>query len=361
MRIVIVTDAWLPQVNGVVITLRTIVEHLEAEGHAIKLITPVDHASLPCPTYPEIRLSLTTARRIGTQIGQFEPDAIHIATEGPLGLAARRFCMRRGYRFTTSYHTRFPEYLHERLPVPGLKELAHRFLDRFHRKSSAVMVATPSIEAMLRKRGLHHIKRWGRGVDTALFRPRQGTDLDGIEIEGERPFSMYVGRVAPEKNIEAFLKLNLPGTKVVVGDGPQRQALEARYPQAKFVGYRSGDDLARHVAAADVFVFPSLTDTFGLVLIEAMACGVPVAAYPVPGPIDVVENGTVGVLDEDLAEAVKRALPLDRKACRTYAEKFTWQRSAEQFLSNLVRLDASEGQSPHTGTIAREAIVTTTT
>lgn len=331
MRIAIVTDAWLPQVNGVVRTLRTTAQYAEREGHNIKFITPADHFTVPCPTYPEIPLSWTTARRIGRKIEQFGPDAIHIATEGPLGHAARRYCMRRGYRFTTSYHTRFPEYLHERVPVPGVKEMAHKFLDRFHRSSDSIMVATPSIEDVLRNRGLDHIKRWSRGVDTTVFRPRNGVSLDG-----ERPYSMYVGRVAPEKNIEAFLDLDLPGKKIVVGDGPQRQELETRYPDVQFTGYKTGEDLAGHVAAADVMVFPSLTDTFGLVLIEAMACGVPVAAFPVPGPIDVVEDGRVGALDEDLGAAVSRALKLDKEACRAYAQGYSWERSTAQFLDNLV-------------------------
>ena len=336
MRIAIVTDAWLPQVNGVVRTLRTTAQYAEREGHNIKFITPADHLTIPCPTYPEIPLSWTTAGRIGKKIEQFGPDAIHIATEGPLGHAARRYCMRRGYRFTTSYHTRFPEYLHERVPVPGVKEMAHKFLDRFHRSSDSIMVATPSIEGVLRNRGLDHIKRWSRGVDTSVFRPR-----NGVALEGERPYSMYVGRVAPEKNIEAFLGLDLPGTKIVVGDGPQRQELESRYPDVHFTGYKTGEDLAGHVAAADVMVFPSLTDTFGLVLIEAMACGVPVAAFPVPGPIDVVEDGRVGALDDDLGAAVVRALELDKEACRTYAQGFSWERSTAQFLGNLVPTTAN--------------------
>ncbi len=336
MRIAIVTDAWLPQVNGVVRTLRTTAQHAERAGHNIKFITPADHFTIPCPTYPEIPLSWTTASRIGRRIEQFGPDAIHIATEGPLGHAARRYCMRRGYRFTTSYHTRFPEYLHERVPVPGVKELAHRFLDRFHRTSDSIMVATPSIEEVLRKRGLDRIKRWSRGVDTTVFRPR-----NGVSLSGERPYSLYVGRVAPEKNIEAFLSLDLPGTKIVVGDGPQRQELETRYPDVNFTGYKTGEDLAGHVAAADVMVFPSLTDTFGLVLIEAMACGVPVAAFPVPGPIDVVEDGKVGALDDDLGAAVSRALKLDKEACRTYAQGYSWERSTAQFIGNLVTATSS--------------------
>jgi glycosyltransferase involved in cell wall biosynthesis len=331
MRILTVTDAWFPQVNGVVRTLDTVSAILRERGHEVDFLTPEGFRAIPCPGYPEIPLCLATASMAGRRIEAFGPDAIHIATEGPLGLAARRYCMRRGYRFTTSYHTRFPEYLHERLPVPGLREAAHRFLDRFHRKGEAIMVATPSIEEMLRRRGHTRIRRWSRGVDTELFRPRPRQNLNG-----ERPISLYCGRVATEKNIEAFLDLELPGTKYVVGDGPQRAALERRYPNVEFTGYRTGEPLAALVASADVFVFPSRTDTFGLVLIEALACGVPVAAYPVPGPIDVVADESVGALDEDLGAAVSRALRLDRDACRAYAEQFTWERSAEQFLDNLV-------------------------
>jgi glycosyltransferase involved in cell wall biosynthesis len=272
---------------------------------------------------------------VGRKIEASGPDAIHIATEGPLGLAARRHCMRRGYRFTTSYHTRFPEYLHERIPVHRIREAAHRFLDRFHRSGSAIMVATQSIEDMLRARGHSHIRRWSRGVDTDLFRPQPRSNLNG-----DRPISLYCGRVATEKNIEAFLDLDLPGTKYVVGDGPQRAELERRHPKARFTGYRQGEPLASVMAQADVFVFPSKTDTFGLVLIEALACGVPVAAYPVPGPLDVVEDGVVGALDEDLGAAVKRALHMDRDACRAHAEQYTWERSAEQFVDNLVPVRA---------------------
>jgi glycosyltransferase involved in cell wall biosynthesis len=335
MHILIVTDAWLPQVNGVVRTLDTVIGILRARGHAVDMVTPADFITLPCPTYPEIRLSLATTAMVGRRIEASGPDSIHIATEGPLGLAARRHCMRRGYRFTTSYHTRFPEYLYERLPVRRAREAAHRFLDRFHRSGAAIMVATQSIEDMLRERGHTNIRRWSRGVDTVLFRPQVRRNLNG-----DRPISLYCGRVATEKNIEAFLDLDLPGTKYVVGDGPQRSGLERRYPKARFTGYHHGESLAALIAQADVFVFPSRTDTFGLVLIEALACGVPVAAYPVPGPRDVVADGVVGALDEDLGAAIRRALHMDRTACRGHAEQYTWERSAGQFLDNLVPVRA---------------------
>lgn len=328
MNILIVTDAWTPQVNGVVRTIATVRAELEAMGHTVEVIGPDRFRTVPLPTYPEIRLALGAGRRLRAMVEAMRPDCIHIATEGPLGFAARRWCLKRGIPFTTAYHTRFPEYVRDRVPVP--LALSYAVVRRFHRPASAVMVATPSIEQDLVARGFTNIRRWTRGVDTDLFRPRDKGFLDL-----PRPISLYVGRVAVEKNLEDFLKLDLPGTKVVVGDGPARAELQARYPEVHWAGARHGEDLARHYAAADVFVFPSRTDTFGLVLLEALASGVPVAAYPVPGPLDVVNGSGTGCLSEDLAEAVETALTIPPERCRDYALGFSWRRSAEQFLANL--------------------------
>ncbi len=328
MNILIVSDAWHPQVNGVVRTIGTVRGELEAMGHSVEVIGPDRFRTLPMPTYPEIRLAIGAKRRLWTMIDALRPDCIHIATEGPLGFAARSYCLKRGKPFTTAYHTRFPEYLRDRAPIPLM--LSYALVRRFHKPSSAVMVATQTIEDALTGRGFANIKRWTRGVDTVLFRPRDKGFLDL-----PRPVSMYVGRVAVEKNLEEFLKLDLPGTKVVVGDGPAREELQRKYPAVHWVGAKHGEELAQHYAAADVFVFPSRTDTFGLVLLEALASGVPVAAYPVPGPLDVVNGSGTGVLDEDLKRAVEGALTIAPDKCRDYALGYSWRRSAEQFLSNL--------------------------
>jgi len=333
MRILIVTDAWFPQINGVVRTLDTLRGELERLDHRVQLITPQSFRTLPCPSYPEIRLAVGARRKLARMLDDFQPSTIHIATEGPLGLAARGHCLKRGYEFTTAYHTRFPEYIQARWRVP--LALTYRFVRWFHAPSSGVMVATPAMEAVLGGRGFSNLKRWSRGVDTALFKPRSKRFL-----AYPPPISLYVGRVAVEKNIEAFLDLNLPGTKVVIGDGPQQAQLRKRYPEVRFLGARTGDDLARHYAAADVFVFPSRTDTFGLVLLEALASGLPVAAYPVEGPLDVINGSGAGCLDWDLAKAVEGALTIPPAACRAHALTFSWEASAQQFLANLHRLDA---------------------
>ncbi|MBP2230164.1 glycosyltransferase involved in cell wall biosynthesis [Azospirillum agricola] len=328
MNILIVSDAWHPQVNGVVRTIGTVRQELEAMGHSVEVIGPDRFRTLPMPTYPEIRLAIGARRRLWAMIEAMRPDCIHIATEGPLGFAARSYCLKHGRPFTTAYHTRFPEYLRDRAPVP--LALSYAVVRRFHKPSSAVMVATQTIEDALTGRGFANIRRWTRGVDTALFRPRDKAFLDL-----PRPVSLYVGRVAVEKNLEEFLRLDLPGTKLVVGDGPAREELQRKYPNAHWVGAKHGEELARHYAAADVFVFPSRTDTFGLVLLEALASGVPVAAYPVPGPLDVVNGSGAGCLDEDLKRAVETALTIPAEKCRAYALGYSWRRSAEQFLSNL--------------------------
>lgn len=328
-RILIVSDAWFPQVNGVVRTLATVAGELRAMGHTVDVIGPDRFRTLPCPTYPDIRLALRPSRRLAEMIAAFRPDALHIATEGPLGLAARRWARRSGARFTTAFHTRFAEYLRARTGMPLRPTYA--WLRRFHRAAAATMVATDSLRAELAGRGFGGLVAWSRGVDTSLFHPQPGTDF-GLQ----HPVFLYVGRVAVEKNIGAFLDLDLPGSKLVVGDGPQLARLARRYPAVRFAGRLEGAALAAAYAGADVFVFPSRTDTFGLVLLEALACGTPVAAFPVTGPRDVLGTAPVGVLDWDLRAAALRALTLDRAACRAFAEGFSWRASAETFLARLV-------------------------
>lgn len=298
------------------------------------MITPNLFRTIPCPTYPEIRLSLFPPGKVRRLIESTQPSAIHIATEGPLGLAARRYCIKKGIPFTTAFHTRFAEYVQARTRLP--LSFGYAFLRWFHDPSSSIMVATQSLEDYLIKRGFKNISRWSRGIDTELFYPRK-KGLGDIK----QPIFMCVGRVAVEKNIEAFLKLNLPGTKVIVGDGPQRKQLEAKYKDVVFVGLKRGEELAQHFAAADVFVFPSRTDTFGLVLLEALASGVPVAAYPVTGPLDVIGDAPVGVLNEDLETAALQALEIDPKSCREFALKYTWDISVDQFQNNLAPFDSS--------------------
>lgn len=328
MRILIVTDAWHPQVNGVVRTLATLRQHLDANGHEAVMITPDQFNNMPCPTYPEIRLALFPGRKMARTIESLRPCVVHIATEGPLGFTSRRYCVRRGIPFTTAYHTKFPEYLEARSPIPA--KWTYKGMRWFHRPSSAVMVATQTVENELARQGFSNIKRWTRGVDTQMFRPREKGFLDL-----PRPIALYCGRVAVEKNIEAFLALPEPRSKVVVGDGPQMDMLARKYPSVKFVGLKQGEELARFYAAADVFVFPSLTDTFGLVLLEALACGVPVAAYPVAGPLDVIGDAPVGCLHEDLSVAVREALKASPESCRAHAEKYSWAASMAQFLDNM--------------------------
>jgi glycosyltransferase involved in cell wall biosynthesis len=328
MKIAIATDAWTPQVNGVVTTLLHTVTELTALGHELLLITPAGRRTLPCPSYPEIRLALFQGRQVARQLDLFAPDCIHIATEGPLGSAARRYCMKRRIPFTTSYHTQFPEYLRARLPIPVRFSFA--FLRRYHGAAVKTLVPTGSVKKMLDARQFTNVEIWSRGVDTVVFNPDAK-----VEFNWPRPVWINVGRVSVEKNIEQFLELDLPGTKVVVGDGPDRARLERKYPDCRFLGYKFGAELSAHLAAADVFVFPSRTDTFGLVMLEAMACGVPIAALPVTGPVDVVRNGTTGVLDEDLRRACMAALQIDRGACRRFAESRSWRSSTEQFLAQL--------------------------
>lgn len=335
VKIMLVTDAWRPQTNGVVRTLSQTVECLRGFGHDVQMITPEGFRTVPCPTYPEIRLAVLPGRRVEAALEQFKPDAVHIATEGSLGLAARRACARRGSSFTTSYHTQFPQYLRQRFPIP--LALTYRFLRWFHGAACGCMVSTRSMQAELEKWGFRNVARWARGVDTELFRPGAKDFLAAQGLDLPRPVAVYVGRLAVEKNIDAFLEMPWAGSKLVIGDGPEHARLRAAHPAAHFAGYRFGQELAAYIAAGDVFVFPSRTDTFGLVNLEAMACGLPVAAYPVTGPIDVVEDGLTGCLDEDLGRAAQRALVLDPQACRAHALRSSWESSSRQFESNLVR------------------------
>jgi glycosyltransferase involved in cell wall biosynthesis len=333
MRILIVSDAWSPQVNGVVRTLQRVRQECEALGHEVQVISPELFRTVPCPTYPEIRLALRPGRTIALRIEQSRPSCIHIATEGPLGLATRRYCVRHGLPFTTSYHTRFPEYVHARFPVP--LALGYACVRWFHRASRGVMVATRTIREELERRGFVNLRPWSRGVDTELFHPDHEPALDL-----PRPVYLYVGRVAVEKNLEAFLEVPLErGSKLVVGDGPALERLTAKHPDVHFAGARHGIELARHYACGDVFVFPSRTDTFGLVLLEALASGLPVAAYPVPGPLDVIGDSGCGVLDQDLGRAMAAALTIPRARCVAHAGRFSWRRCAEQFVGHLHRID----------------------
>lgn len=328
MRIVLVSDAWEPQINGVVTTLKRTCEELTALGHTVEVIGPNRFRTLPCPGYRSIRLAVLPGRHLTQLLDGLAPDAIHIATEGTLGQAARRYCLDRGLDFTTAYHTQFPEYLALRTRIPA--RWTYAAVRRFHAPATRTMVATASQQKLLEEHGFGHLARWSRGVDTTLFRPR-----DKKFLLAPRPIAMYVGRVAVEKNLDAFLSLDLPGSKFVVGDGPALPGLRERYPTVRFTGFKHGEELAQHLAAADVFVFPSRTDTFGLVLLEAMACGVPVAAFPVTGPRDVILPGVTGVLHEDLGRAALQALHLDPAACVAHASSYSWRNATLQFLANL--------------------------
>jgi glycosyltransferase involved in cell wall biosynthesis len=345
MRILIATDAWSPQVNGVVVALVNTVACLRKSGHTVEVISPDGFRTVPMPTYPEIPLAVLPGREVARRIRAFEPDAIHIATEGPIGNAARRTCARSGLRFTTAYHTCFPEYVKNRTGVPLAWTFA--WMRHFHSLSSAVLVATGAVRAMLEGRGFGRVTECALGVDLELFHPAPDhfTDLP-------RPVFTYVGRVAVDKDLPAFLRLELPGSKLVVGDGPARAKLQHRFPDARFVGVKAGAELASYYQRSDVFVFPSQTDTFGLVMLEAMACGVPVAALPVRGPIDVVKDPATGVLDWDLRRAALAALDLDRTSGRRYAEQFPWEKSCRQFLSRQVPVRAQAPSGRGAGTLS---------
>jgi glycosyltransferase involved in cell wall biosynthesis len=328
MRVLIATDAWHPQVNGVVRTLTSLARSAKTLGVEIEFLSPDGFPSVPLPTYPDIRLALASSRQIARRIDQHRPDAIHIATEGPIGHRTRAYCLKRGLPFTTSYTTRFPEYIAARSPVPAA--WIYGVLRRFHAAAAVTMVATPSLMSELRQRGFSNLGMWTRGVDTKLFHPDRA-----IELPFPRPIFVYVGRVAVEKNLEAFLSLDLPGTKVIIGSGPQEAELRQRFPDAKFLGLIENERLAAHLASTDVFVFPSLTDTFGVVQLEALASGVPIAAFPVTGPKDVIGNNPVGVMSNDLRAACLAALHVSRGACRAFALTCSWEVSARQFIGHL--------------------------
>lgn len=336
MNIMLVTDAWAPQVNGVVRTLERTRDALTELGHRVTVLSPGGR-TLPCPGYPEIRLALRPRKLIREAMAGGPFDAVHIATEGPLGLAASRWCRRHGLPFTTSYHTRFPEYLRMRAPVP--LAVSYAYMRWFHSRASRTFVRTPTQKLLLAERGFRNLHVWPGGVDTQLFRPRE---RDRLRLP--RPISLYAGRVAVEKNLEAFLQLDLPGSKVVVGGGPALADLRERYPGVHFLGYRHGEELAGLMSSADVFVFPSRTDTLGLVILESMACGVPVAAFPVPGPADLITDGGNGALDEDLREAVFRALSVDGDSCAEFAARFSWNASTRRFLGLLKPVDEAASE-----------------
>ncbi|MFZ5742909.1 MAG: glycosyltransferase family 4 protein [Pseudomonadota bacterium] len=350
MRIAIATDAWFPQVNGVVRTLAATVTELDRRGYEVELITPQNFATMPMPGYASIRLAMAPRFTTRRMLGRFKPDIVHIATEGPIGWSARGWCKSHKVPFTSAFHTQFPKYAAVRT---GLSEdVFWPVMRRFHASSRAVLAATQSLTEELRERGIDQVRPWGRGVDHWLFRPNG--ELHDAIARLPRPILLNVGRVAPEKNLEAFLDTKLPGSKVIVGDGPDLDRLRARYPDAHFMGAMAGEELAAAYRTADCFVFPSLTDTFGLVVIEALSSGVPVAAFPVQGPIDILgPNGrgtgkempaTVGVCDENLDRAVLKALTLDRSAAAVFGQRFSWERATDQFLAALA--DARTGSRP---------------
>jgi glycosyltransferase involved in cell wall biosynthesis len=339
MRILIATDAWHPQVNGVVRTLTSLARSASALGADISFLTPDGFPSVGVPTYPGLRIGLPNRREIAKRIEAAAPEAIHIATEGPIGWAVRAYCRRHKLAFTTSYTTRFPEYIAVRTRIPAA--LGYAVLRHFHAAAAMTMVATPSLRQELAARGFKKLGFWTRGVDTNLFNPD-----DPAALDLPKPIFMTMGRVAVEKNLEAFLALDLPGSKVVVGDGPQKAELQRRYPQAKFLGEKTGADLTAHLAAADVFVFPSLTDTFGVVQLEALACGTPVAAFPVTGPKDVIADHPIGAIENDLRSACLRALGMSGETCRNFALERSWENSARQFIGNLSALQPSRSLRP---------------
>jgi glycosyltransferase involved in cell wall biosynthesis len=349
MRILIATDAWHPQVNGVVRTLTSLARSASGLGAEIEFLTPDGFPSLGVPTYPGLRVALPSRREIAKRIEAAAPDAIHIATEGPIGWAARAYCRRHQLAFTTSYTTRFPEYIAVRTIIPA--GLSYAVLRHFHAAGAMTMVATSSLRQELSARGFKKLGTWTRGVDTDLFRPDDPATLDL-----PKPIFMTMGRVAVEKNLEAFLALDLPGSKVVIGDGPQKALLERKYPKVRFLGEKTSQDLTSHLAAADVFVFPSLTDTFGVVQLEALACGTPVAAFPVTGPLDVIADHPVGALDTDLRSACLRALGISRQSCRSFALERSWENSARQFIGNLSALQPSRSLRPARRMAGRSAV-----
>ncbi len=335
MRVMIASDAWHPQINGVVRVFDTTKSHLEADGHEVLLAGPDRFRTIAMPGYDEIRLALFPGSKLADMTEDFRPDAIHIPVEGPIGLSMRHLCLKRGWDFTTSYHTRYGDYLKHRFGMNP--DRAHVFQRWFHNAGKRLMVQTESLKTELSGRGYRNIVEWGRGVDTRLFRPwrgQEGFDPDFLGLP--RPIFMYLGRVSKEKSLEDFFRLDLPGSKVVVGDGPILPRYRKDWPDVHFLGFRTGEDIARHLSAADVFVMPSRFETFGMVVLEALACGTPVAAYPVHGPMDILGTATCGVLSEDLRAASLAALDIDRAECRAFAEQQSWNRCTSQFIANLV-------------------------
>src|ERR1700692_615654 len=349
MRILIATDAWHPQVNGVVRTLTSLARSAATLGEDVEFLTPDGFPTLGVPTYPGLRVALPNRREIARRIEAAAPEAIHIATEGPIGWSVRAFCLRHGLAFTTSYTTRFPEYIAVRSIIPA--SVSYAVLRHFHAAAAMTMIATASLRQELAAKGFKKLGFWTRGVDTDLFRPD-----DVAELDLPRPIFMTMGRVAVEKNLEAFVALDLPGSKVVIGDGPQRAALARHYPKVRFLGEKTGQDLTSHLAAADAFVFPSLTDTFGVVQLEALACGTPVPAFPVTGPLDVIADHPIGALDTDLRSACLRALGMSREACRNFALERSWENSARQFIGNLTVLQPSRSLRPARRVAGRSAV-----
>ncbi|NBX02835.1 MAG: glycosyltransferase family 1 protein [Alphaproteobacteria bacterium] len=331
-HLALITDAWEPQVNGVVRTLQAVIARLRAEGWQVTVIHPGEFRCIPCPNYPEIPLVINPFPLLG-KLKKLQPDYVHIVSEAPLGITARLWCSWHGYRFTTSFHTRFAEYLHEHIRLP--LRVGYAALRWFHNGGSGTLVPTASLKRDLIARGFTKCVQWSHGVDTQRFSPTYRAPLDY-----PKPVMLYVGRVSLEKNIEAFLSLDTPGTKLIVGDGPILESLKTRFPDAVFVGMKQGEELSRFYASADVFVFPSRTDTFGLVLLEALASGTPIAAYPVTGPVDVIGDAPVGALDENLTAAIARALTIPRADCRRFAEECSWEESARIFAENLTALKA---------------------
>ncbi|MEM9332105.1 MAG: glycosyltransferase family 1 protein [Pseudomonadota bacterium] len=327
----IATDAWYPQVNGVVRTLDNVSKNLKELGHEVFIFSHEGKKTWGLPSYPEIQVAFFSQKEIAERISRFDPHCIHIATEGPIGFAIRKYCVKNGLRFTTGFHTRFAEYAQARIPIPGVRTLTYAILRWFHKSSSAVMAPTASVTRVLQSQRFSNVVTWTRGVDHEHFQDYGQSP----PTDAERPIMVYVGRLAVEKGIDDFLQLKHPGTKLVIGDGPSRPSLQKKYPEVIFTGYLFGEALARKISSGDVFVFPSRTDTFGLVMLEAMACGLPVAAYPVTGPIDVVEQGYSGWLDENLEVALAKAVKLNRNDAIEYASRFTWMNTAKVFLSNL--------------------------
>ncbi len=329
-KIAIVTDAYFPQISGVATTIKATKEELERRGHTVLIVSPADFRfKIPAPSYPEIKLCLFPDRHLAKILDEFAPDSLHVSVEGPLGLAARAYAKKRKLRYTTAYHTRFPEYVHCRTGIPT--SWIYGFARWFHNSGNGVMVAAESLRKELDGHGFKNLVIWNRGVDHALFNPE-----NPAQLTGERPIFMYMGRVAIEKNLDAFLSLDLPGTKYIVGDGPAKKSLEAKYPKAVFTGYKFGAELASHLAAADVFVFPSLTDTLGLVMLEANACGTPVATLPSQASSSVIREGENGIVSTDLKDACLRALKLPRDKVRQIALEGGWKEPTDLFYNNLV-------------------------